>query len=186
MAQPDVQVLTLQTSRDARKRETQAPAPNEANWPRLPSSLAWEPWKRVCPPRASPHRQLHLKWGKTKRNADPFWFLNFLTQARSPVISQHSRRFGMARVREAIAKCGAPCSPPRTMLPAGSPARGLPWWVGAWLKRGSPPSSRFSRGIGMGSGAPRPPRCGTSGRAEGGLLSDQLRRSSHDGRRGQG
>lgn len=157
MAQPDVQVLTPQTS-ETQGKERHRPRHRTKQTGRgcLPA-LAWEPCRRVCPPRASPHRQLHLKWGKTKRNADPFWFLNFLTQARSPVISQHSRMFGMARVREAIAKCGAPCSPPRTMLPAGSPARGLPWWVGAWLKRGSPPSSRFSRGIGMGSGAPRPP-----------------------------
>lgn len=81
-------------------------------------ALAWEPCKRVCPPRASPHRQLHFKWGKTKRNADPFWFLNFLTQARSPVISQHSRRFGMAesvrpsRSVEPPAAPQGPCFPP--------------------------------------------------------------------------
>lgn len=125
------------------------------------------PCEPVCPPRPSPPR-LHFKWGKTKRNTDLSWFLDFSTQARSPGISQHSQ--SMAE----------PGRPSRSAEPPAAPrdhaSRRVPRsqtsWVRAWLKLASPPSSRFYQESVQGLGLPA--RCGRIWQSRGGLLSNQL------------
>lgn len=99
-----------------------------------------------------------------------FGFLTCLTQVRSPVISQHRHVVWHGGVREASAKCGAPCGPPGATLPAGSARCVLGGGLAETLVS---TSSRFLPGVGLGSWTPRlpAPDVGAPGRAEGGLLS---------------
>lgn len=145
-----------------RKRQS----PEEKRGTPRPCQPSPGPWGRLCPP---------LPNNFTLNGAKPhemqmFGFLTCLTQVRSPVISRHRHAVWHGGVREASAKCGAPCGPPGATLPAGSARCVL---GGAWLKLWSPPSSRFLPGVGLGSWPPRlpAPDVGAPGRAEGGLLS---------------
>lgn len=102
-----------------------------------------------------------------------FGFLTCLTQARSPVISRHRHAVWHGGVREASAKCGAPCGPPGATLPARSACCVLGGGLAETLV--STQLQIFTRswfGL-LDSPPPRlpAPDVGAPGRAEGGLLS---------------
>lgn len=95
-----------------RKRQS----PEEKRGTPRPCQPSPGPWGRLCPP---------LPNNFTLNGAKPhemqmFGFLTCLIQARSPVISRHRHAVWHGGVREASAKCGAPCGPPGATLPAGS------------------------------------------------------------------
>lgn len=95
-----------------RKRQS----PEEKRGTPRPCQPSPGPWGRLCPP---------LPNNFTLNGAKPhemqmFGFLTCLTQARSPVISRHRHAVWHGGVREASAKCGAPCGPPGATL--------RPWW----------------------------------------------------------